>query len=144
MGHSPRIDNSFAEGRRNKGLMAHLNSSGLTALAARAGCWVRSPPPLPKIRKIHVDSAALTHQPFPDLRSKGRGFAPILRPTSITRKGSIFGGNMKSKTDKLVNLGRHKRFCIICAHEKRDEIEQDFVAWKSPALIAQEYVWRTG
>jgi hypothetical protein len=27
-----------------------------------------SPPPLPTFRKIHVDSAALTHQPFLDLR----------------------------------------------------------------------------
>jgi hypothetical protein len=34
-------------------------------------------PPLPTFRKIHVDSAALTHQPFLDLRPKGQGFAPI-------------------------------------------------------------------
>jgi hypothetical protein len=40
---------------------------------------------------------------------------------------------------KPVNLGRHKRHCKICSHEKREEIEQDFVAWKSPTTIAEEY-----
>lgn len=41
---------------------------------------------------------------------------------------------------KSVNLGRHKRYCKICSHEKRDEIEEDFIAWKSPIAIAEEYV----
>jgi hypothetical protein len=40
---------------------------------------------------------------------------------------------------KPVNLGRHKRNCIICAHARREELEADFVGWKSPALIAREY-----
>jgi hypothetical protein len=35
-----------------------------------------------------------------------------------------------------VSLGRHKRTCSICAHAKRDEIESEFVSWKSPAAIA--------
>src|SRR6516164_2517777 len=39
--------------------------------------WVRFPSPAPEIRKIHVDSAALTHQPSLDLRSKGG----VLRPS---------------------------------------------------------------
>jgi hypothetical protein len=37
------------------------------------------------------------------------------------------------------NLARHKRECRICAHPSREEIERDFVAWKSPARIASEY-----
>ncbi len=40
---------------------------------------------------------------------------------------------------KTVNLGRHRRNCTVCAHEKCAEIEADFVGWKSPALIATEY-----
>ena len=40
---------------------------------------------------------------------------------------------------KPVNLGRHKRCCKICAHAQRKEIEEDFVAWKSPIAIAAEY-----
>ena len=39
-------------------------------------------------------------------------------------------------TDKL---GRHKRYCKICSHENREEIEQDFITWKSPIAIAKEY-----
>ena len=38
-----------------------------------------------------------------------------------------------------INLGRHKRYCKICSHEGREEIEQDFVTWKSPIAIAEEY-----
>jgi hypothetical protein len=40
---------------------------------------------------------------------------------------------------KPVNLGRHKRYCKICAHPKREEIEHDFIYWKSPITIAKEY-----
>ena len=40
---------------------------------------------------------------------------------------------------KRVSLGRHRRSCTVCAHERCTEIEADFVSWKSPALIAQEY-----
>jgi hypothetical protein len=46
---------------------------------------------------------------------------------------------MKTRSEKPVNLGRHKRNCTVCAHEKCAEIEADFVGWKSPALIATEY-----
>ena len=38
-----------------------------------------------------------------------------------------------------VNLDRHKRKCSVCAHEQREEIEHDFVCWRSPAAIASEY-----
>jgi hypothetical protein len=40
---------------------------------------------------------------------------------------------------KPVNLGRHKRNCTICAHAECDEIERDFINWKSPAAITTEY-----
>jgi hypothetical protein len=43
------------------------------------------------------------------------------------------------ESSKSVNLGRHRRYCKICSHERRDEIEQDFIAWKSPIAIAEEY-----
>lgn len=46
---------------------------------------------------------------------------------------------MTTQPDKTVNRGRHQRYCKICAHPKRDDIEQDFVNWKSPAGIAKEY-----
>lgn len=46
---------------------------------------------------------------------------------------------MRTRSEKPVNLGRHRRNCTVCAHEKCTEIEADFVGWKSPALIATEY-----
>lgn len=47
--------------------------------------------------------------------------------------------SMRNETNKQVNLGRHKRYCKICSHERRNEIEQDFIAWTSPIAIAEEY-----
>ena len=40
---------------------------------------------------------------------------------------------------KAVSLGRHRRNCSVCAHQKRIEIEAEFVSWRSPAAIAEEY-----
>ena len=37
------------------------------------------------------------------------------------------------------NRARHERECRICAHPRRREIEQEFLAWSSPAKIAREY-----
>jgi hypothetical protein len=45
----------------------------------------------------------------------------------------------RSKRKKQVNLGRHEANCTICSHNSREEIERDFVAWKSPTAIAAEY-----
>ena len=39
----------------------------------------------------------------------------------------------------MTSPGRHKRYCTVCAHEKCAEIEADFIGWKSPAAIAEEY-----
>jgi hypothetical protein len=41
--------------------------------------------------------------------------------------------------ETTVSLGRHKRTCSVCRHEKREEIEGAFVGWHSPAAIAEEY-----
>ena len=38
-----------------------------------------------------------------------------------------------------ISLGRHQRCCTICQHADREEIETAFIAWRSPALIAEEY-----
>jgi len=44
-----------------------------------------------------------------------------------------------NKRSKPVNLGRHAAECKICAHALRDEIERDFINWRSPAAIAKQY-----
>jgi hypothetical protein len=44
-----------------------------------------------------------------------------------------------STVGMAVSLGRRQRACSVCAHQEREEIESDFVAWRSPAAIAEEY-----
>src|SRR5271169_306614 len=40
---------------------------------------------------------------------------------------------------RAMSLGRHRRNCTVCSHSKCADIEVDFVSWRSPAAIAQEY-----
>jgi hypothetical protein len=47
--------------------------------------------------------------------------------------------NVDRTVDTRVSLGRHKRMCSVCAHQQREEIEADFIAWRSPAAIAEEF-----
>ena len=35
--------------------------------------------------------------------------------------------------------GRHAAECKICAHSRKNDIELDFVNWKSPGAIAKQY-----
>ncbi len=44
-----------------------------------------------------------------------------------------------SNDEAPVSLGRHQRNCTVCAHVQRDEIEAEFIAWRSPAAITTEY-----
>lgn len=46
---------------------------------------------------------------------------------------------MQSSRTKPVSLGRHRRNCSVCTHPERLEIEAEFIAWRSPAAIAQQY-----
>ncbi len=49
---------------------------------------------------------------------------------------------MKTKdrsSSASVSKGRHEHQCRICSHPKRDEIEQAFIAWVSPAQIAKKH-----
>ena len=39
----------------------------------------------------------------------------------------------------VVSQGRHAAECKICAHPQREEIERDFVNWRSPASITKHY-----
>jgi len=49
--------------------------------------------------------------------------------------------NKQTREDREnpVSRGRHEHQCRICSHPKRDEIEQAFIAWVSPAQIAKKY-----
>src|SRR5215813_15137204 len=46
---------------------------------------------------------------------------------------------MKGRDDVQISMGRHAAECKICAHPLREEIERDFVNWRSPAAITKHY-----
>jgi hypothetical protein len=46
---------------------------------------------------------------------------------------------MQMKTAKPVSLGRHRRNRTVCAHQKRGEIEREFVNWTGATAIAEVY-----
>jgi hypothetical protein len=37
-----------------------------------------------------------------------------------------------------VSLGRHEYHCTVCAHPKREEIEQDWIGWGNTSPDRQE------
>jgi hypothetical protein len=41
--------------------------------------------------------------------------------------------------ENCVSRSRHEHQCRICAHSHREEIEQAFISWVSPAQIAKKY-----
>lgn len=45
----------------------------------------------------------------------------------------------KEKTAARKNLRRHARKCGVCRHPSRKEIEQDFLCWQSPDVIAKAH-----
>lgn len=50
---------------------------------------------------------------------------------------------MASKPRKVLSLiNRHQTRCTICRHPDREEIEREFLAWRSPAKIVAEYKLR--
>jgi hypothetical protein len=52
---------------------------------------------------------------------------------------SYRNGEMTKSRMKPVSLGRHRRNCSICVHPQRVDIEAEFIAWRSPAVLAQQY-----
>src|SRR6516162_1729620 len=46
---------------------------------------------------------------------------------------------MKGGSEPARDLGRHQANCKICAHQRRDEIEREFVNWTSAAAIAKAF-----
>jgi hypothetical protein len=46
---------------------------------------------------------------------------------------------MKKVREATISPGRHAAECKICAHTQRDEIERDFINWRSPASITKQY-----
>jgi hypothetical protein len=41
--------------------------------------------------------------------------------------------------ERSVDLQKHRQACSICAHPDREDIERDFVDWKSVSTIVRQY-----
>jgi hypothetical protein len=60
---------------------------------------------------------------------------PEFSPTSSTSSISSTFPSSSLPPD----LSRHARLCTICCHPDRDAIEADFIRWRHPKTIAEEY-----
>ena len=40
---------------------------------------------------------------------------------------------------EIVSLGRHEFHCSVCAHSRRQEIEQEWISWGNTSRIARKY-----
>ena len=66
------------------------------------------------------------------------------RETNLAEKGRRGGEEDTSQRSQAGNAkptspGRHEYHCSICSHAKREEMEQAFVDWTSPARIGKDY-----
>jgi hypothetical protein len=64
--------------------------------------------------------------------SASNSAAAILKP-KVLNDGSF------PEASGRPNLARHAANCKICHHALREEIERDFIDWRSPAKIAREF-----
>jgi hypothetical protein len=78
--------------------------------------------------------------PAPDLHNYRFGDASATEiPCGSPAEVAFAMGLGERKHNAAVSLGRHKRTCAVCRHEKREEIEVAYIGWRSPAAIAEEY-----
>jgi hypothetical protein len=45
----------------------------------------------------------------------------------------------RAKRPARANFAYHRIKCRVCAHPKRDDIEQDFLRWRCPEKLARDY-----
>lgn len=64
---------------------------------------------------------------------------PGARPVGHSNRGRTLTANSDKAAAQPPNPERHSRKCTICRHTQREEIEFDFLRWKSSKAIAQDY-----
>jgi hypothetical protein len=60
----------------------------------------------------------------------------------LRKKHSVNRINRQRRLQKQLHaliLERHSRRCIICHHPEREDIEEEFVHWRSPSRLAHDY-----
>jgi hypothetical protein len=57
----------------------------------------------------------------------------VKKPNRINRQRRL------QKQLQALILERHSRRCIICHHPEREAIEEEFVHWRAPWKLSQDY-----
>ena len=60
------------------------------------------------------------------------------KPREKHELGQSFGKSGSGKP-RIISRNLHARSCSVCGNPRRDEIEQDILAWRSPQEIVREY-----
>ena len=69
-----------------------------------------------------------------------RGITPEKEKTSVpATRGTPQTMRMQASRKRPISLGRHSRNCSICAHQRREEIEREFINWTGPKAIAKDF-----
>lgn len=76
-------------------------------------------------------------QEFTKSDSGAPSSAPIASPNNAAMVASTHPAHVISSVPP--DFVRHSRLCSICSHPDRDAIEGDFVRWRKPAEIAEDY-----
>lgn len=75
--------------------------------------------------------------PFPGPLSQS-----VANPAALLAENKAdpaFNGAPRSPARGAWGIGRHSRKCKICRHPEREDIEQDYRNWFTPAEIARHY-----
>jgi hypothetical protein len=60
-------------------------------------------------------------------------------PSETTISSASSASSAPSDPSQPPDFNRHARRCVVCSHPDRDAIEGDFIRWKSPKIIAEDY-----
>jgi hypothetical protein len=82
-------------------------------------------------RPTSTASSSASHEPPAD----------AVRSTLAPYRSSLARSSRKPSASEVPppDLLRHSRCCSICSHPDRDAIEGDFIRWRSPMKIAEDY-----
>jgi hypothetical protein len=86
-----------------------------------------------------ITAEPLPSAPEPIRPTSASTTTPISPAPSSTSSISLTSSTSSISPIRPPDFSRHARRCCICLHPHRDAIEGDFIRWRSPELIAQDY-----
>src|SRR5690348_5915372 len=64
---------------------------------------------------------------------------PPRRPKLPSKLGGRKSRPRQTSTGNAPDLARHRRKCVVCNHPDRQEIEEQFIEWRGPGDIANDF-----